>query len=215
MFPVGPLLLISLLLLIASGWFRSSLQALGLSPAGALLIIGGTLAGAPITWRPLPTLVISVGMTLLPLLTLIVLNWRSRPVRHQRIEWLSGWLAPIIVGGVVATAGHFFPPGAPTELNLFGWDAQLLYLALGALAGAALGRRPMLALRAALIGLMLADLYQALRFSWEGRTVAVPLGGGAYWGSAITAGLAAFALARLLGGESVPAPAPVAQESTG
>lgn len=215
MFPVGPLLLISLLILIATGWFRPSLRALGLSPAGALLILGGALAGAPITWRPFPTLVISVGMTILPIIALIVLSWRLRPARHQRTPWLSAWIAPLVVAGAVAGAGHFFPPGAPTELNLFGWDAQLLYLALGALTGAALGRQPLLAMRAGLIGLLLADLYQAARFYDEGRTLAVPLGGGAYWGSAISAGVAAFALARLMNGESVPAPAPMAHEGTG
>jgi hypothetical protein len=214
-FPVGPLLLLSLLILIASGWFRPSLAQLGLSPAGALLILGGILAGTPITWRPLPTLVISVGMTIVPLLTVAVLSWRSRPVRHQPTAWLAVWCAPLLVAATVAIAGHFFPPGAPTELNLFGWDAQLLYLGLGALAGAALGRHPLRAMRAALLGLLLADLYQALRFAWEGRSWAVPLGGGAYWGSAITASVAAFALARLMGGESVPAPASLAREGTG
>jgi hypothetical protein len=223
-FPVGPLLILSLVILIASGWFRGALAALGLQPAGALVLLGGCLALGPVHWRPVPTLTVSLGMAALPALVILLLPWvapagaySQRQASVIRTLWavLSAFLRPVLVGIVVAIAGRFFPPGAPTELNLFGWDAQILYLALGTLAGAGMGRHPLRALQASFFGLLLADGYHAWRYAWEGRDLIVPLGGGALWGSGLTAGILAFALAHLAAVEPVPAPVPLARNGTG
>jgi hypothetical protein len=226
-FPVGPLLILSLVILIASGWFRGALAALGLHAAGALVLLGGALALGPVHWRPFPTVTVSLGMTALPALVILLLPWlapagalparRASPMRSV-LTVLGALLRPVLVGIVVAIAGRFFPPGAPTELNLFGWDAQVLYLGLGALAGAGIGRQPLQALQTAFFGLLLADGYHAWRYAREGRDLIVSivsLGGGALWGSGLTAGILAFALARLVAVEPVHAPVPLARNGTG
>lgn len=197
MMPVGPILLVILLVLIAFGFGAEAVHRLGLAPAGALVLVGGMLLGSLVDVPIAAGLAMNLGGALIPLgvaLFLLVTaeGWKEA-VR-------SAGLA-VAVGGAVYLAGRWFPPGTPTELNLFYLDAQYLYELVAAVVAGALARTPRAAFSAAALGVVGADFAY-----WAGVIGPSPdpaaighLGGTGFHGTALVAAVVAAALAHWLG----------------
>ncbi|HEY3365675.1 MAG TPA: hypothetical protein VGK74_11520 [Symbiobacteriaceae bacterium] len=194
---MGPILLTLVAVLVQYGFFARTLDELRFSRRGALLLIAGMLLGSLVELPLVPGLTVNLGGTLLPL-GLVVYFFRTAGSPTEPLWGLAG---AALTAGCVYLIGRWFPPGQPTELNLFFLDAQYLYGLVAGLAGYLTGRSLRNAFAAACLGAMLADLIQfVLRVPGV-----VHVGGGGFQETAVAAGLLALTLAGWLG-EARPAP---------
>jgi uncharacterized membrane protein len=193
MLPVGPILLTILLVLIATGWLDRPLARMGVTVRRALLAVGAMLLLSAVELDLAPGLSINVGGGVLPLgLCTYLLVTGDDWMESARTAG-----AVVVTAASVYLVGRFFPPGLPTELNLFWLDAQYLYGFVGGLVGVTAGRSRRAAFCAAVTGVMLADLVHYLRYGLDdARPVGhVTMGGSGFWDTALVAGLLATVLA--------------------
>lgn len=197
MVPVGPILVTVLMILIHFGWADGVLNRFGLTSRAALGLLGLALFGAFMEIPLARNLTINLGMGILPLGFAIYLLTRA-----------DRWYEPVravAAAGVTAAAvfflGRMFPPGLPTELNLFHFDAQYLFGAVGGLTGFLAGQSRRSAFCAAVLGILLADLlhYSGLFPTPVTVPVMLRMGGGGLQGTAVVAGILAVTLADWLG----------------
>lgn len=201
MMPAGPILLAILAVLIMTGYFERTLSALRLRRSTAALLALGALAGSFLSVRVAPGLIANLGGTVLPLGLALHLLRRA----DQRREPLWAVAGALLTAGCVFLVSRWFPPDQPTELNLFGLDAQYVYGLVAALAAFVTARTPQGAFVAGSIGVILADAAYWVVHGRTGAFGAIRLGGGGFYGTAATAGILAMVLARLFG-ESPGAP---------
>ncbi len=195
MMPVGPILILLLLVMAATGFLTGPLRRIGLSGRAALLLLAAMLLGSALELRLAPRLTLNVGSGLLPaLLSLYLLRTMRR------------WWEPLAaVGGAAAAAASlalislYFPPGLPTELNLFYLDAQYLYAAVAGTLGSVIGHTRPASFAAAVWGSLAADVYHYLHYSGAGHgDIVHRMGGGGFHGTALVAGVLALTLSELL-----------------
>ncbi len=193
--PVSPILLLVLLVLAASGFLTGPLRRLGLTPRWGLALLGAMLAGSLVELHLTPRLTLNFGTGLLPLCLALY------QVRAMRRWWEPG----LAVGGALTGAASlaalslYFPPGQPTELNLFYLDAQYLYATVAGTLGCLIGHTRPAAFAAAVLGSLLADLYHYFRYVAASQPdVVFRLAGGGFHGTALVAGVLALTLAELL-----------------
>lgn len=195
--PVGPILLTILLVMISFGLVDRWLLQMRLSQRQALLAVGAMLAGAALDIDLAPGLSINLGAGAVPLAAAIYLivtaaSW------EESARTVSAVLA---TAGGVYLVGRWFPPGEPTELNLFLMDAQYLYALTAGLVGFAAGRAHRSGFVAAVLGVVLADLTHYLVYLQDGlrADLVVHLGGGGFWATTMMAGVLALLAAELVG----------------
>ena len=193
--PVGPILLALLTILTATGFLTGPLRRMGLSERGALAVLVAMMAGSPVEINLAPRMTLNAGTGLVPLLLTLYLLTRMRR-----------WWEPVVAAGGAATGAAclalislYFPPGRPTELNLFYLDAQYLYAAVAGTLGAVIGHTRPAAFAAAVWGSLGADLHHYLHYTTAGHADLVHrMGGGGFHGTALVAGVLALALTELL-----------------
>jgi uncharacterized membrane protein len=195
--PVGPILLTILLVLIYFGLAERVLDRMRLTDRQALLIIIAMLVGSLIDVDLAPGLSINLGGGLIPI---GVATYLIVTADHW-YESVGALAAATVAAGSVYLIGRFFPPGEPTELNLFFLDAQYLYGLAGGLAGYMAGRSRRSAFCAGVLGVAIADVVQYLSFVRDGtrQGIAVAIGGGGIWDTMMIAGVLAVLLAELVG----------------
>jgi hypothetical protein len=208
MLPVGPILLTILILLIYFGLLDHILADMRLSPRAALLYAVAMLLGSLVTFEWSTWLSVSIGSAVLPVGAVVFLiATTAEPKESARTV-----LAALAAGACVFAIGQWFEPGRPTELNLFGLDAQYLYgLSAGGTAFL-VGRSKRSAFCAGVLGVVLADLAHVSLHLVQGvpPDVRIAIGGGGLLGTAAAAGILALFLADWLGvyDESGRTPAP-------
>lgn len=197
MMPVGPILLTILLVLVYFGLAERVLDRMRLTDRQALLILGAMLLGSFIAIDVAPGLSINLGGGVIPVgvatyLIVTADEWQ---------ESARAVAAAAVAAGAVYLVGVLFPPGEPTELNLFLLDAQYLYGLAGGLAGYLAGRSRRSAFCAGILGVAISDVAHYLVYARDlTRTdIAVVIGGGGFWDTMMMAGVLAVLLAELIG----------------
>jgi len=197
MMPVGPILLTILLVLIYFGLAERVLNRMRLSERQALLLVGAMLLGSLFDIDLAAGLTINLGGGVIPLGVAVYListagTWS---------ESARAIAAALVTASAVYLVGRWFPPGAPTELNLFFMDAQYLYGLTAGLIGYTAGRSRRSAFCAGVLGVLLSDVAHYIAFALGGaRTdLAVHVGGGGFWNTTMVAGVLAVLVAELIG----------------
>jgi uncharacterized membrane protein len=195
--PIGPILLTLLLVMIYFGLLERVLDRMRLTDRQALLIVGAMLVGSMIDIDLAPGLSINVGGGLIPLgvVTYLIVT------ADRWVESVRALAGGVITGATVYLVGRFFPPGQPTELNLFWLDAQYLYGLIGGLVAYTASRSRRSAFCAGVLGVILSDVAHYFRYVRGGarQEIAVAIGGGGFWDTAVVAGVLAVLLAELIG----------------
>ncbi|HWI52724.1 MAG TPA: DUF1614 domain-containing protein [Symbiobacteriaceae bacterium] len=195
--PVGPIMLTILLVLIYFGLVERVLARMRLTERHALLLVGAMLLGSLLDIDLAPGLTINLGGGVIPLgvaayLIITAGTW---------YESARAVTAAMITAAAVYLVGRWFPPGEPTELNLFFMDAQYLYGLTAGLVGYTAGRSRRSAFCAGVLGVALADVahYVAFVMGGERTDLAVHVGGGGFWDTTMVAGVLAVLVAELIG----------------
>lgn len=196
MMPIGPILILILLVLILAGLLTRPLERLGLSDrSGALLavaMLGGSLLEVPL----LPGLSINVGSGVMPLLLSLYLLLGSRR-----------WWEPVVAVGAgfsaasaLALMSRWLPAGQPTELNLFFLDAQYFYALVAGSIGYLVGHTRGASFAGAVLGVLAGDLFHYLEYVRTSQIadLVIRMSGGGFHGTALVAGVLAVALSDLL-----------------
>ena len=204
MLPIGPITLTILLVLIYFGLAERVLDRMRLTSRKALLLVAAMLVGSLFDLDLAPGLTINLGGGIFPLGVAIYLMVTAE-TRHESRRTGT---AALVTAGAVYLVGRLFPPGEPTELNLFFLDAQHLYAVTAGLVGYTAGRSRRRAFSAGVFGVILADLAHYFASIWDetARNLAVQVGGGGFWGTTVVAGVLAVLVAELIGEsrESLP-----------
>lgn len=193
--PVSPILLLVLVVLAASGFLAGPLRRLGLTPRWGPALLGAMLVGSLVELHLTPRLTLNLGTGLLPV-----------GLALYQLRAMRRWWEPVLAAGGALTAAAslalislYFPPGQPTELNLFYLDAQYLYATVAGTLGYLIGHTRPAAFAAAVLGSLVADLYHYYRYVAESQPdVVFRLAGGGFHGTALVAGVLALTLAELL-----------------
>lgn len=154
--PLGPILILLLLATLPFGLAGRLLQRLGLGRQAAVGLLLVMLVSIFVE-IPAGTLRVNLGGSLLPAAAGVAILLGAKAGRGWR-----GTARTLLAAGVallaMLQAGQYFPPWAPTELNLFDLDARYLY-ALGAgLAAGLIARDPLDGFAAGALSATLADL---------------------------------------------------------
>ena len=195
--PVGPILLTVLLILIYFGLVERVLDRMRLTDRQALLTVAAMLAGSLVDIRLAPGLSINLGGGIIPLGVAIYLIVTA----DRWYESVRAAGSGALTAAAVYLVGIWFPPGEPTELNLFFMDAQYLYGVVAGLVGYVAGRSRRSAFCGGVLGVALSDLAHYNSYVREGlrQDVAVAIGGGGMWDTMVMAGVIAVLLAELIG----------------
>lgn len=195
MIPLGPITLLILLVLVTFGLLDRPLRRLRLPHRATAAAIALTLLASLAEIEITPGLRTNLGGGVIPLAVAILRvakasGWRER---------ISTLMAATLTGGAVFLVGRWFPPGFPTELNLFYLDAQYLYGLIAALLAYATGRGWHMTFATAVLGVIGADLAHVLVSGGVTAELGVvQIGGGAH-GTALIAAVTAVLLTDLFG----------------
>ena len=195
--PVGPILLTVLIVLIYFGLLQGVLDRMRLTTGQALLLALAMLLGSAVELDLGPGLSINLGGGVIPLGLVVWLLVTA----DEWFEPVRAVGAGLVTAGAVYLIGRFFPPGEPTELNLFFMDAQYLYGLVAGLVGYSAGRSRRSAFCAGVLGVILADLAHYAGYIMQGhqRDSVAMIGGGGFQDTAVVAGVLAVLLAELIG----------------
>jgi len=196
MMPIGPILLVILTILAASGFLAGSLRRLGLSERAGLLLLGSMLVGSLVEVPLRPGLSMNLGTGLLPLALALWLLLRSR----AWWEPVTGVAAALLGTGAAILLSRWLPAGEPTELNLFYLDAQYFYALVAGTAGYLVGQSRRAAGAGAVLAVVGGDLMHYLHYVESGRVadLTIRLGGGGFHGTPIVAAVLALTLTEWL-----------------
>jgi uncharacterized membrane protein len=184
--PIGPILLTILLVLIYFGFLERVLDRMRLTDRQALVMVAAMLVGSLFNVSLAPGLGINVGGGILPLVLVAYLLITA----DQWYEPVRAIAAGVVTAAAVFMIGRWFPPGEPTELNLFWLDAQYLYGLVAGLVGYFAGRSRRSAFCAGVLGVTIADVahYVGMRLNGIHQTgVATVIGGGGFWDTTVVA----------------------------
>jgi len=183
--PIGPVLLTLLWILVGFGLLGGAAAQLGLGSRGALLLTALALLGSLVDVRVADGLRINLGAGLVPLIAALFLL----ATEASLIDGLLTAGAGVVAAAGISAIGWWFPPGVPTELNLFAVDAQVLYALVGGTVAFVGGRTPRSAFTAALLGVLLADMTAYRLQLWRGQLpyLSLSVGGGGSWHTALCA----------------------------
>lgn len=197
MIPIGPITLTILLVLIYFGLAERVLDRMRLTDRQALLLVGAMLVGSLFDIDLGPGLTVNLGGGVIPAGVALWLILTA----DRWYEGVRAVAAALVTATAVYLVGRLFPPGEPTELNLFSLDAQYLYGLTAGVVGYLAGRSRRSAFCAGVLGVMLADLAHWAGYVADGlrQDLIVHVGGGGFWDTTVVAGVLAVLVAELIG----------------
>ncbi|HWI64677.1 MAG TPA: DUF1614 domain-containing protein [Symbiobacteriaceae bacterium] len=197
MMPIGPILLTVLLVLIYFGLAERVLDRMRLTDRQAMLLVFAMLIGSPFDLELAPGLTINLGGGVVPFGVAAYLIMTA----GTAVESARAIVSAVVTTVAVYYIGRWFPPGEPTELNLFFLDAQYLYGLTAGLVGYMAGRSRRSAFCAGVLGVIFSDLAHYLGYLAAGfrPDLTVRVGGGGFWDTTVVAGVLAVLLAELIG----------------
>lgn len=189
---VGLTLLVIVTILVLLGVCRGVLDKMGLNDRQALIITGALFVGGLIPDIPLGGEVyVNIGGALIPLAVCVYLIVRAGTAK-ERVRALIGAL---VTGLAVYWLGRFMPD----EPEAIAFDPNYIYGLAGGLAAYLLGRSRRGAFVAGVLGVMGADIYQAVELRARGVNQALHLGGAGAVDVIVIAGLTGVILAEVVG----------------
>lgn len=189
---VGLTLLVIVTILVLLGVCRGVLDKMGLNDRQALIITGALFVGGLIPDIPLGGEVyVNIGGALIPLAVCVYLIVRAGTAK-ERVRALIGAL---VTGLAVYWLGRFMPD----EPEAIAFDPNYIYGLAGGLTAYLLGRSRRGAFVAGVLGVMGADIYQAVELHARGVNQALHLGGAGAVDVIVIAGLTGVILAEVVG----------------
>ena len=189
---VGLTLLVIVTILVLLGVCRGVLDKMGLNDRQALIITGALFVGGLIPDIPLGGEVyVYIGGALIPLAVCVYLIVRAGTAK-ERVRALIGAL---VTGLAVYWLGRFMPD----EPEAIAFDPNYIYGLVGGLTAYLLGRSRRGAFVAGVLGVMGADIYQAVELRARGVNQALHLGGAGAVDVIVIAGLTGVILAEVVG----------------
>lgn len=189
---VGLTLLVIVTILVLLGVCRGVLDKMGLNDRQALIITGALFVGGLIPDIPLGGEVyVNIGGALIPLAVCVYLIVRAGTAK-ERVRALIGAL---VTGLAVYWLGRFMPD----EPEAIAFDPNYIYGLAGGLTAYLLGRSRRGAFVAGVLGVMGADIYQAVELRTRGVNQALHLGGAGAIDVIVIAGLTGVILAEVVG----------------
>ncbi len=189
---VGLTLLVIVTILVLLGVCRGVLDKMGLNDRQALIITGALFVGGLIPDIPLGGEVyVNIGGALIPLAVCVYLIVRAGTAK-ERVRALIGAL---VTGLAVYWLGRFMPD----EPEAIAFDPNYIYGLAGGLTAYLLGRSRRGAFVAGVLGVMGADIYQAVELRVRGVNQALHLGGAGAVDVIVIAGLTGVILAEVVG----------------
>ena len=189
---VGLTLLVIVTILVLLGVCRGVLDKMGLNDRQALIITGALFVGGLIPDIPLGGEVyVNIGGALIPLAVCVYLIVRAGTAK-ERVRALIGAL---VTGLAVYWLGRFMPD----EPEAIAFDPNYIYGLAGGLTAYLLGRSRRGAFVAGVLGVMGADIYQAVELRARGVNQALHLGGAGAVDVIVIAGLTGVILAEVVG----------------
>lgn len=189
---VGLTLLVIVTILVLLGVCRGVLDKMGLNDRQALIITGALFVGGLIPDIPLGGEVyVNIGGALIPLAVCVYLIVRAGTTK-ERVRALIGAL---VTGLAVYWLGRFMPD----EPEAIAFDPNYIYGLVGGLTAYLLGRSRRGAFVAGVLGVMGADIYQAVELRARGVNQALHLGGAGAVDVIVIAGLTGVILAEVVG----------------
>ena len=189
---VGLTLLVIVTILVLLGVCRGVLDKMGLNDRQALIITGALFVGGLIPDIPLGGEVyVNMGGALIPLAVCVYLIVRAGTAK-ERVRALIGAL---VTGLAVYWLGRFMPD----EPEAIAFDPNYIYGLVGGLTAYLLGRSRRGAFVAGVLGVMGADIYQAVELRARGVNQALHLGGAGAVDVIVIAGLTGVILAEVVG----------------
>ena len=189
---VGLTLLVIVTILVLLGVCRGVLDKMGLNDRQALIITGALFVGGLIPDIPLGGEVyVNIGGALIPLAVCVYLIVRAGTAK-ERVRALIGAL---VTGLAVYWLGRFMPD----EPEAIAFDPNYIYGLVGGLTAYLLGRSRRGAFVAGVLGVMGADIYQAVELRARGVNQALHLGGAGAVDVIVIAGLTGVILAEVVG----------------
>ena len=189
---VGLTLLVIVTILVLLGVCRGVLDKMGLNDRQALIITGALFVGGLIPDIPLGGEVyVNIGGALIPLAVCVYLIVRAGTAK-ERVRALIGAL---VTGLAVYWLGRLMPD----EPEAIAFDPNYIYGLAGGLTAYLLGRSRRGAFVAGVLGVMGADIYQAVELRARGVNQALHLGGAGAVDVIVIAGLTGVILAEVVG----------------
>ena len=189
---VGLTLLVIVTILVLLGVCRGVLDKMGLNDRQALIITGALFVGGLIPDIPLGGEVyVNIGGALIPLAVCVYLIVRAGTAK-ERVRALIGAL---VTGLAVYWLGRFMPD----EPEAIAFDPNYIYGLVGGLTAYLLGRSRRGAFVAGVLGVMGADIYQAVELRARGVNQALHLGGAGAVDVIVIVGLTGVILAEVVG----------------
>ena len=189
---VGLTLLVIVTILVLLCVCRGVLDKMGLNDRQALIITGALFVGGLIPDIPLGGEVyVNIGGALIPLAVCVYLIVRAGTAK-ERVRALIGAL---VTGLAVYWLGRFMPD----EPEAIAFDPNYIYGLAGGLTAYLLGRSRRGAFVAGVLGVMGADIYQAIELRARGVNQALHLGGAGAVDVIVIAGLTGVILAEVVG----------------
>ena len=189
---VGLTLLVIVTILVLLGVCRGVLDKMGLNDRQALIITGALFVGGLIPDIPLGGEVyVNIGGALIPLAVCVYLIVRAGTAK-ERVRALIGAL---VTGLAVYWLGRFMPD----EPEAIAFDPNYIYGLAGGLTAYLLGRSRRGAFVAGVLGVIGADIYQAVELRARGVNQALHLGGAGAVDVIVIAGLTGVILAEVVG----------------
>lgn len=189
---VGLTLLVIVTILVLLGVCRGVLDKMGLNDRQALIITGALFVGGLIPDIPLGgEIYVNIGGALIPLAVCVYLIVRAGTAK-ERVRALIGAL---VTGLAVYWLGRFMPD----EPEAIAFDPNYIYGLAGGLTAYLLGRSRRGAFVAGVLGVMGADIYQAVELRARGVNQALHLGGAGAVDVIVIAGLTGVILAEVVG----------------
>ncbi len=189
---IGMILLVVVAVLALFGVLQRVLDRMRLTDRQALLVVAAIFIGG---WIPdirlTQNISFNIGGALIPLALCVYLFIKAGTGKERA----RAVIASILAGGVVFAMGKFLPD----EPENFIIDPNYLYGIAAGIIAYAMGRSRRAAFIAGVMGILLADVAQAVVNAATGVAFSLKLGGGGMFDAVVISGVLAVAFAELFG----------------
>lgn len=189
---LGRILLLAVSVLVLFGTGQRVLDRMRLTDRQALLVMAAIFVGGWIPSIPLGSHVsVNIGGALVPMALCVVLFLRAGTAKER----LRAAVASLISAAAVLALGWFWP----AEPEQMPFDVNALYGLAAGLIAYLLGRSRINSFIAGVMGVLLADIAQAVISAVRGVAFDLNLGGAGAMDAVVLAGLSAVLLSEWLG----------------